>query len=196
MVNAHQHDPEGDVVKCFEPLVVCDSPERCQAVSAMYSNLLESIQIIGQREGETLKSSLPDLIRIADEIMDALNESVRLHVAECDEAANNPPCQCPPPGERQGPRRVAAYPVRAEVQYLTSPVRTRYLSELSASLMHCIAVISRRKQDDLKDFLDDLIGIALEIALVLKGDVQETLDEATCPEICDWCRGKKHKPVD
>lgn len=195
-MNTNQHVPAENVVRCFEPLVVCDSPERCQVISAMYSNLLESIQIIGQREEDILKLCLPDLIRIADEIMDALNESVRLHVAECDEAANNPPCQCASPGERRGPRRAAAYPVRAEVQYLTSPVRTRYLSELSASLMHCIAVISRRKQDGLKDFLDDLIGIALEIALVLKGDIEETLGEDTRPEICDWCRGKKRRPED
>ena len=168
------------------PLVMVESPDTTQQLARYHSSLLEVIHLLSEREGEELAACIPDLISIARETAQIINRSVTAILTCYEEAERNGICQCPPVAER-GPHPGG----RPGIEYHDTPARTRQVAALSVTLMRCIDVIARREDDQLKVYLDDLIDVAWEMSLALKGCTEATLGEnERCPDICGWCRGE------
>ena len=174
------------------PLIVSDSPERARLIVGYHNTLLEVIHLIGERVDEELQVCIPDLLSITHELAQILQRGVEGILGIYDDVAAHGPCCCPSLQERK------AHPERAGQEeagttYIDTPARTRQVASLSVSLMHCVNEISRREEDELKTYLSDLIDVAWEISLTLRGCTEATLgDDEDLPAICHRCRGERH----
>lgn len=174
-----------------EPLVKADSPERAKVMAGYHASLLECIHIINTRTNEPLGTCLPDLIHAASGIADLLDDSVNSILSLYHDARSHPFCCCPPPAKYASRDFRPPPPERRVVNYHNPLERTLQVAALNRSLLYCISEITRRKNDRLRNYLDDLIDIAWEIALTLSHCVEENMgSDDLVPVICSECRGE------